>query len=127
MNHFKPLKYKEQFVSVVSVVRFFGVVIIFTSCTDLQPENMFEPKWESLQEHEKIPRWLLDAKFGIYVHWGVYSVPFYGNEWYARRMHQKGGGVNQHHMNLQWLLKMMWRVNCIVQFSKLSLKYFNCP
>ncbi len=41
---------------------------------------MYESSWESLNQHQ-IPQWILDAKFGIYAHWGPYSVPAYGNEW----------------------------------------------
>lgn len=33
----------------------------------------FEPNWESLAKSE-IPEWLKDAKFGVYTHWGIYSV-----------------------------------------------------
>ncbi len=46
----------------------------------------YKPDWGSLQRH-RIPEWLMDAKFGIYAHWGVYSVPAFGNEWYAKRMY----------------------------------------
>ena len=35
---------------------------------------MFEATLESLQTHE-VPQWYHDAKFGIFVHWGLYSVP----------------------------------------------------
>ena len=48
----------------------------------------YDASWESLVSHD-VPEWLLDAKFGIYAHWGVYSVPAFGNEWYARRMYDK--------------------------------------
>ena len=34
----------------------------------------FEPTWASLQQHS-LPRWFDDAKLGIFVHWGLYSVP----------------------------------------------------
>ena len=51
--------------------------------------------WESLR-HEPA-EWLLDAKFGIYTHWGVYSVPAFQTEWYAKRMYEVGSGVNKHH------------------------------
>jgi alpha-L-fucosidase len=53
--------------------------------------------WESLSEHE-VPKWLLDAKFGIYAHWGIYSVPAYGNEWYAKRMYVLGEDIHRHHV-----------------------------
>lgn len=42
--------------------------------------------WESLIKHEE-PEWFRDAKFGIYTHWGVYSVPAWGHEWYPRKMY----------------------------------------
>lgn len=35
------------------------------------------------------PEWLKDAKFGIYCHWGVYSVPAFSYEWYPRLMFMK--------------------------------------
>jgi len=55
-----------------------------------------EATWESLK-HEPA-EWLLDAKFGIYTHWGVYSVPAFQTEWYAKRMYEAGSGVNKHHI-----------------------------
>lgn len=48
----------------------------------------FEPTWDSLGGYE-CPEWFRDAKFGIYVHWGVYSVPSRGC-WYGRRMYEEG-------------------------------------
>jgi len=46
----------------------------------------YEPTWESLQTY-KCPEWFKDAKFGIYTHWGAYSVPAWENEWYPRLMY----------------------------------------
>ena len=46
----------------------------------------YEPTWESLTTHP-VPEWFRDAKFGIYFHWGVYSVPAWENEWYPRHMY----------------------------------------
>lgn len=54
--------------------------------------------WESLSRHKQAPDWLADAKLGIYFHWGVYSVPAFGSEWYPRNMHLPGHGVNKHHV-----------------------------
>jgi len=34
----------------------------------------YEPTWESLDTHT-VPDWFHDAKLGIFIHWGVYSVP----------------------------------------------------
>ena len=36
----------------------------------------YEASWESLDKRE-IPEWWTDAKFGIFIHWGLYSVPAY--------------------------------------------------
>ena len=44
-------------------------------------ELKFSPSWDSLDKR-KIPSWYDDAKFGIFVHWGVYSVPSFGSEWF---------------------------------------------
>ena len=74
------------------------VLLMFSVYAHAQEHvKTYQPTWKALTKH-KIPDWLLDAKFGIYAHWGPYSVPAYGNEWYARRMHQQGGDVNQHHI-----------------------------
>ena len=45
-----------------------------------------------------MPEWYLDAKFGIFIHWGVYSVPAFGNEWYARSMYEQGSKEFEHHV-----------------------------
>jgi alpha-L-fucosidase len=44
------------------------------------------------------PEWFRDAKFGIYFHWGVYSVPAFGSEWYPRNMHDPDHSVHDHHV-----------------------------
>ena len=57
----------------------------------------FAPTWESL-EHTAIPPWYIDAKFGIFIHWGAYCVPAFGNEWYPRSMYQQGTREFGHHL-----------------------------
>ncbi|MGC2186569.1 MAG: alpha-L-fucosidase, partial [Terriglobales bacterium] len=39
-----------------------------------------------------------DAKFGIFIHWGLYSVPAFGNEWYPRNMYTEGSREYKHHL-----------------------------
>ena len=39
----------------------------------------FAPAWTSLEKFQA-PDWYQDAKFGIFVHWGLYSVPAFDNE-----------------------------------------------
>jgi alpha-L-fucosidase len=57
----------------------------------------FRPDWESLQNY-KLPEWYIDAKFGIFIHWGVYSVPAFGSEWYPRMMYLAGSDEYKHHI-----------------------------
>ena len=49
----------------------------------------FADSWESLSAF-RVPRWYEEAKFGIFIHWGVYSVPAFGSEWYPRNMYIQG-------------------------------------
>ncbi|MGK9476427.1 alpha-L-fucosidase [Melioribacter sp. OK-6-Me] len=58
----------------------------------------FQPTFESLEKVNPVPEWFKDAKFGIYFHWGVYSVPAFSNEWYPRSMYIKGSSENKHHI-----------------------------
>ncbi len=46
----------------------------------------YRDDWASVTEHA-VPDWYRDAKFGIFLHWGVFSVPAYGSEWYSRNMY----------------------------------------
>jgi alpha-L-fucosidase len=57
----------------------------------------YRPDWESLQRYA-VPDWYKDAKFGIFIHWGVYSVPAFGNEWYPRNMYREGSDEYKHHI-----------------------------
>lgn len=57
----------------------------------------FQPTWESLSDYE-VPRWFRDAKFGIFIHWGIYSVPAFGSEWYSRNMYIQGSPEYEHHI-----------------------------
>jgi len=61
------------------------------------PKGPFQPSWESLK-HYRIPEWYLDAKFGIFIHWGLYSVPAFQNEWYPRNMYLKDQTAYEHHL-----------------------------
>ena len=60
-------------------------------------QGPFRADWESLQKYE-VPEWYKDAKFGIFIHWGVYSVPAFGNEWYPRNMYVPGSPEYKHHV-----------------------------
>ena len=57
----------------------------------------FHPDWQSLQNYQT-PQWYEDAKFGIFIHWGLYSVPAFANEWYSRNMYQPDSPEFKHHV-----------------------------
>jgi alpha-L-fucosidase len=58
-------------------------------------EGPFRPDWGSLSQWD-VPTWYKDAKFGIFIHWGVYAVPAFGSEWYPRMMYLEGTPENKH-------------------------------
>ena len=51
-------------------------------------EGPYTPDWNSLFEFE-VPKWYRNAKFGIFIHWGLYSLAAHANEWYSRNMYIK--------------------------------------
>ena len=53
--------------------------------------------WASLSQHPT-PRWYHRGKLGIFIHWGIYSVPAFGNEWYSRNMYNPNRREGQHHV-----------------------------
>lgn len=64
---------------------------------EVATQGPFQPNWESLAGFQT-PRWYQNAKFGIFIHWGVYSVPAYGNEWYPRNMYVVDSDQFKHHV-----------------------------
>jgi alpha-L-fucosidase len=61
-------------------------------------DGPYRADWQSLQKYE-VPGWYKDAKFGIFIHWGVYSVPAFGSEWYPRNMYRQGSDEYKHHLS----------------------------
>lgn len=57
----------------------------------------YDSTWESLQRY-RAPLWYHDGKFGIFLHWGVFSVPAFGDEWYSRSMYLEGTKAFEHHV-----------------------------
>src|SRR6187397_1901566 len=60
-------------------------------------QERYQATWESLKKY-RTPDWFRDAKFGIFIHWGVYSVPAFGSEWYPREMYKKDTKEYKHHI-----------------------------
>ena len=70
------------------------IFLLLVSCSQLRSQPDYKPATENLEARE----WFQDAKFGLFVHWGVYSVPAGGGdngvaEWI---MEQKKIPVNQY-------------------------------
>lgn len=81
------------------LTRFRLAVLAAGICSNVifaQPQ--YQLTWESLQKHP-VPQWFADAKFGIYAHWGVYSVPAFDNEWYPHNMYIEDSKVYKHHVS----------------------------
>src|SRR5690606_1973591 len=76
------------------------IVFALTFGLCLSAHAQFSPNWESLDQRAT-PAWFEDAKFGIFIHWGVYSVPAwatlsnadgfgsYYSEWYWERLNNE--------------------------------------
>lgn len=62
---------------------------------EVNASGSFAPDWQSLAKYSE-PEWYKDAKFGIFIHWGVYSVPAFGSEWYPRLMYLDQSDENKH-------------------------------
>ena len=57
----------------------------------------YKPDWSSLSHH-KAPEWYMHDKIGVFIHWGIYSVPAFGNEWYSRAMYDFNCREFEHHI-----------------------------
>ncbi|MBX2951176.1 MAG: alpha-L-fucosidase [Leadbetterella sp.] len=76
------------------------ILIALVLCLSVSARAQYTPDWESLDKRST-PAWFEDAKFGIFIHWGVYSVPAWATlsnadgfgsnyaEWYWQRLNNK--------------------------------------
>lgn len=77
---------KLTFKFILSFTVFFQFVTIVNVTANSTQEH--HPIWKEITEKRPIPKWFQDAKLGIFVHWGPYSVPAYSKkgtyaEWYG--------------------------------------------
>ena len=83
----------------------------------LAPTSAFAPNWQSIGQH-KVPEWYQNAKLGIFIHWGLYSVPAWATtsgemgkvdpdkwftdnayaEWYLNTLRIHGSPGYEHHV-----------------------------
>jgi alpha-L-fucosidase len=65
------------------------------------PPGPFQPTWQSLAAHYRVPAWFNDAKFGLFLHWGLYAVPAHHNEWYEKHMYASLSSWHREHFGPQ--------------------------
>jgi len=78
-NHLLYLRYL-RLSAVIVILMLMSKVNVFAQYDTIQ--------WNTLKKYQT-PEWYQDAKFGIYSHFGVYSVVAFGNEWYGYAMYDK--------------------------------------
>jgi alpha-L-fucosidase len=76
------------------MLRKFAVVCLCLGVAPLAFAQKYEPTWDSV-DARPTPAWWGDAKFGIFIHWGVFSVPAFAPkgeyaEWYWERLRKPG-------------------------------------
>jgi len=90
-----------------------GVAVLSARAAEPPPEILGDPgpstaaaakmtgsadqTWDSIKAKYQTPTWFTDGKFGIFMHWGIYSVPAHQSEWYVRYMYGGNAGVMQWH------------------------------
>ena len=57
----------------------------------------YQPTWDSLAQ-APVPAWFRQRRLGIFIHWGLYSVPAFDSEWYSRNMYIPGERAYEHHI-----------------------------
>ena len=82
-------------------------MLVLSLASVLSAQTRYQPTWESI-DSRPVPGWFTDAKFGIFIHWGVYSVPSYAAvgsyaEWYWRNMEDgREGKTNEKNQPATW-------------------------
>lgn len=87
------------------ILSFLAAFFLFVSCNtnekkltnvvEVKEQKLtYEPNWESIKKNYKDPEWFNKTKFGIFIHWGAYTVPAYGSEWYPRQMYMDTANFN---------------------------------
>lgn len=72
-------------------------MITLKQIIEIANRGPYTPDWSSLSKHIT-PQWFKNKKFGIFIHWGLYSVPAFGNEWYSRNMYIKDSPEYNYHI-----------------------------
>src|SRR5258705_173325 len=93
-----------------------GLIANTTGSSLLANDKTFRPEWSSVNQHQ-VPKWFQEAKLGIFIHWGLYSVPAWAPttgelgkvdkdkwftynpyaEWYLNSLRIAGSPTQKHH------------------------------
>jgi alpha-L-fucosidase len=99
-----------------------GLAVLFLTSGSWAEES-YEPNWESLSTDE-LPEWIQDAKFGVYTHWGPYSVPAHGGPDYIKGLYgapdKDTKRVQEYHKAKYGELKDFGYVDFIPMFTALK-------
>ncbi|MBN2036151.1 MAG: alpha-L-fucosidase [Chitinispirillaceae bacterium] len=85
-------------ISILLASALMGVALMVPEMVSLQAATTYQATWASVDKHPPAPEWFKDAKFGIYFHWGVFSVPAFGSEWYPNNMYNTSTPEYTHHV-----------------------------
>ena len=109
----------------IAFVFFFAILV---SQSSLAQEKKFEPTWESLSENYQCPDWFRDAKFGIFMHWGIMASigedrP-YGGSHYGRYMYGEGEYPKGHKRSLIAEKLKAWHIEQYDDLNQFGYKDF---
>jgi len=90
---------KRAFLNSGTLARRGFLLLFFVTFSLLTSAQPYQANWKSI-DSRPIPGWFTDAKFGIFIHWGLYAVPSWGPtegsvyekyaEWYWSRQNPEG-------------------------------------
>jgi alpha-L-fucosidase len=100
--------------------RRFGVAVVALAAAVGMVSAAYEANWASLSQNE-LPEWMKDAKFGIYTHWSVFSVPAEGGPDYVKNLYggpeKDAKGIYSHHIEKYGPLAENGYINFVDQFT----------
>lgn len=71
----------KMFTSVLSTHHKLSTPPVYPHGSSSKSSLRYLPTWNSLDKRP-LPKWYDGAKIGIFIHWGVFSVPSFGSEWF---------------------------------------------
>ena len=72
----------------MSAPGFIGLLLLCIIANITVSAIKYEPNWKSL-DSRPLPSWYDEAKIGIFLHWGVFSVPSFKSAWFVEMWREK--------------------------------------